>query len=295
VTGLIAMLTGRSRARESGEPGPWQKEAADFARAFSGAFLFGMPLLYTMEMWWIGESIETPRLLIFLVVAFVVNLGLASMAGFKRTSTFRNHFDQAMDAVAVGVVGSAIVLAVLNQIKLDEPIESMLGKLIVQAVPLSIGATAANLIFSRDSGDKSESPDDVSPWLGLLKDIGATAAGALFLAFAIAPTDEISMIAGNLGPIHVVALICLSLVVSYAIVFASGFDPQRWHHARQHAAQGPVGETLLAYFVSVAVACGSLFLLERIGAGDSLQFVITQTLVLALPACVGGAAGRIAM
>ena len=32
------------------KPGPWQKESDDFIRAFGGAFLFGIPLLFTMEM-----------------------------------------------------------------------------------------------------------------------------------------------------------------------------------------------------------------------------------------------------
>lgn len=41
---------GAQRGRGKPEPGPWQKEMGDFVRAFSGAYLFGIPLLYTMEM-----------------------------------------------------------------------------------------------------------------------------------------------------------------------------------------------------------------------------------------------------
>ena len=295
MSALIQYPKSSSEIRESGEPGPWQKELGDFVRAFSGAFLFGMPLLYTMEMWWLGATIETPRLIALLSLAFLANLGLASIAGFKRESTFRSRIDQATDAVAVGIIGSAVVLAVLNQIQLTEPLDSLLGKLILQSVPLSIGAMVANTVFSRALGDKSEATDEKSPLRELLNDVGATAAGALFLAFAIAPTDEIPMIAAGLGSLHVAALIVLSLLVSYGIVFASGFDPQKRHPAREHALQGPVGETALAYVVSLIVAGASLFLLQRLGAGDSLSSVITQTLVLGLPACVGGAAGRIAL
>ena len=281
--------------RESGQPGPWQRELGDFVRAFSGAYLFGMPMLYTMEMWWLGTTIETPRLIALLILAFLVNLGLATIAGFKRESTFRSRVDQATDAVAVGLVGSAMVLAVLNQIQIHEPLDSLLGKLIVQAVPLSIGAMVANAVFSGGALSQPKPAEERSTWGELLKDIGATAAGALFLSFAIAPTEEIRMIAGDLHTVHVVGLVLLSLVASYAIVFASGFDPQRRHPARQHALQGPVGETALAYVVSLVVAATVLFVLPGLGSGDSALSVVTQTLVMGLPACVGGAAGRIAL
>lgn len=45
----------------------WANELDDFLRAFSGAFLFGVPLLFTMEMWWIGTYIEPWKALLFLL------------------------------------------------------------------------------------------------------------------------------------------------------------------------------------------------------------------------------------
>ena len=50
------------------EPGPWRKEFDDFIRALSGGFLFGVPLLYTMEMGWIGSYSALCRLGVFLVL-----------------------------------------------------------------------------------------------------------------------------------------------------------------------------------------------------------------------------------
>ena len=36
------------------ERGPWATEATDLVRGASGGLLFGIPLIYTMEIWWIG-------------------------------------------------------------------------------------------------------------------------------------------------------------------------------------------------------------------------------------------------
>jgi len=36
------------------QAGSWGNELNDLVRALSGTFLFGAPLLFTMEMWWIG-------------------------------------------------------------------------------------------------------------------------------------------------------------------------------------------------------------------------------------------------
>jgi uncharacterized membrane protein len=82
--------------------GQWAKEFDDLAEAFSGAFLFGTPLLFTMEMWWIGTYSELWRLLIFLGLALMVNTVLSYMAGFKQENTFFAAIMQAIEAVAVG-------------------------------------------------------------------------------------------------------------------------------------------------------------------------------------------------
>ena len=85
--------------------GPWDKELDDLARAFSGAFIFGMPLLFTMEMWWIGMHSQAPRLLATLAIALVANCGLVYASGFRRRAPFWASVDQAGDDVAGGVGG----------------------------------------------------------------------------------------------------------------------------------------------------------------------------------------------
>ncbi|MDP9350003.1 MAG: TIGR02587 family membrane protein [Chloroflexota bacterium] len=147
-------------------PGPWAEEIHDLARGFSGAYLFGIPLLFTMEMWWIGQYADLWKLVAFLAIAFLANLGLAYFAGFEQESPFDTPIPQAVKAVAIGVVGSVAVLLVLNRIQPGDPLDSILGKIIIQAVPLSIGASVANAVFSsRGEGRAGGGGEEPSRWL----------------------------------------------------------------------------------------------------------------------------------
>jgi putative integral membrane protein (TIGR02587 family) len=275
----------------------WRDELRGLVRALSGAFLFGIPLLYTMEMWWLGDTAGPGHLLLTLVTALVANFALVTAAGFKDEKSLFSRIEQTLDAVAVGAVGATIVLLTLNQLNADQSPLAMLGKIIIQALPLSIGASLANIVFegsqSRegDDGERSRMP---SWWHALFNDVGATAIGAVFIAANVAPTEEIPMLAARMEYWHLLLLIGLTLGTGYAIVFASGFDPAA-KRDREHLFQHPATETTLAYLVSLVVAFGVLALTKQISMDTPPAFILTQTLVLGLPAMVGGAAGRIAV
>jgi putative integral membrane protein (TIGR02587 family) len=247
-----------------------------------------------MEMWWLGSFISIPKMLTLLGVALVVNFGLAHFAGFKRQSTFRTNLDQTVDAVAVGLVSSLVVLLTLNRIKLTDPIESIFGEAIVQALPLSIGAAVANAVFSSGRGREGEEQGGPArgPWRETFRNLGITATGAAFIASSIAPTEEIPMLAAGLTYWHQLALIALSLGLTYMIVFVSGFDPRR-SDRKDPNRRGPLSETAIAYVVSLVVALVALRLLNQAGFEAPLHSVLEQTLVLGLPSAIGGAAGRL--
>ncbi|MFT4039431.1 MAG: TIGR02587 family membrane protein [Thermomicrobiales bacterium] len=268
-----------------------------------------MPLLYTMEMWEIGVTAELWKLLLFLGIAFAINLGLAHSrsGGFKAETDAFATIEQAVDTVAVGLVGGALLLLVLNQIAPGDPAPGVLGRVLAEAVPISIGAAVAAAIFG-PRGEKSREGDDdegegASEEAGsegdappnalraFLADIGATGIGAIFLAFSIAPTDEVSVLAAHLTPKHLLAVIALSLLLSYMIVFVSGFSDR----ARQQPGpfQHPITETALTYVLSLLIALASLLLFDRVELGDPPAHVLALVIVLGLPATVGGAAGRL--
>ncbi|MDX1662957.1 MAG: TIGR02587 family membrane protein [Candidatus Promineifilaceae bacterium] len=287
----------------------WRHELYDFVRAFSGAFLFGVPFLWTMEMWWIGATAELWKLFLFLLLVFLLNVHLAYFTGFKDEEAFSTHVSEAIEAMAVGVVTATVVLLALNRITPGDPLGSVLGQIVVQAIPLSIGAAAANALLgdgqkhrldaqSQDGEKEDEARRlpavaDLSPWRATLNDLGATITGGLFVGFAIAPTDEISMLAAEVGPWHEVSLMALSLLVSYAIVFESGFSPRIKERSSVGYFQRPLTETIMAYLVSLLVAAFALYFFDRIDLGESLTATFSQVVVLGLPISLGGAAGRV--
>lgn len=277
----------------------WSSEVTAFARAFGGAFLFGIPLLYTMEMWWIGEYADLWKLAVFLGLAFLANLGLVSLAGFKREHPVRlsGMLDQAIDAVAVGVVGGTVVLFVLNRFRPDDPLDSIVGMIIVQAVPLSIGASLAGAVFIPEAGKDRVGQElpEYHEWTATLNDIGATMIGGTLIGFTIAPTEEVEMLAAELQLGHELALVALTLIVGYVIVFVSGFDPQAVPAKHPGPLQHPITETTVAYLVSLLVAFVALYLFDQIEFGEPFIATISQVLVLGLPVMVGGAAGRLAV
>jgi putative integral membrane protein (TIGR02587 family) len=284
-------------AKKTGEVAGWRDELEGILRAVSGGFIFATPLLYTMEMWWIGTTAELWKLLLFLGVAALITFGLARSrsGGFKEETSRFASLEQAVDGVAIGLIGAVIVLTVLNRIELGDPLDVVLGKVIVQAVPLCIGAAVANAIFGPHGERSREGEESSAAEQGarqaFLADFGATTIGAIFLAFSIAPTDEVPMLAAELDYAHQLALIALSLALTYIIVFASGFGTGQ--HEQRGPFQSPLTETVLAYLLSLLVALVALTLLDRVEWGDPLGEIVAMVLVLGLPATIGGAAGRL--
>ncbi|HEX2324307.1 MAG TPA: DUF2391 family protein, partial [Chloroflexota bacterium] len=207
----------------------WRQEASDFVRALSGAFLFGTPLLFTMEMWELGVTVAPWRLLLFLLLALLASAGLAYSTGFRHQEgrpSVMGSLEEAVDAVAVGAVASVCVLLALNRINLGDPLGGAAGKVAVQTVPLALGASVANAVFARggrrgDSEDDSEDrgkeaqpprqENDSSgaavkaapgPWAATLLDVGATIVGAVFISVSIVPTDEVPLLASGMTYWH---------------------------------------------------------------------------------------------
>src|SRR5690606_28567856 len=56
------------------------------SRAFGGAIFFSLPLLMTMEMWWLGIYMDRLRLAGFMVLMIPLLIGLDHFSGFEETS-----------------------------------------------------------------------------------------------------------------------------------------------------------------------------------------------------------------
>ena len=300
----------------------WSREFDDLIRGVSGGFLFGIPLLYTMEVWWLGSVVQPQRMIVALVTTFVVVLLLNRMAGFRHSDDV-SLIDAAMDSVealAIGLVCVALMLLLLGEITSDTPLDENLGKIIFESVPFTIGVALANQFLYRggaqsDQSDQSDradeqagQPDDArnqereqaepkqqDQLRGTLSDIGATLVGATIIAFSIAPTDEIPMLAAATSPLWLLLIIGASLLISYGIVFEANFADQQQRRQQQGIFQSPLSETVASYLVSIFAAAFMLWFFEQLSFNDPWRMWLDHTLLLGLPATVGGAAGRLAV
>ncbi len=284
---------------QQNQPGSWACETQAFLRDISSSFLFGVALLYTMEVWWVGMVAELWKLLLFLLFTIGINIFIGYFSGISERNLFHHVVFEAIEAFAIGCVATTLCMFTLNRISLSDPMDIILGKIMVMVVPFSIGAFVANRFIPFIGGRKPEGKageEEAHPWKATLEDIGATLIGGIFIGFPIASTEEVPMLASELGHLNELALIALSLAVSYVIVFASSQNEANEANSKKAVPflQRPLMETLLCYAVSLILAFVLLFFFNQIQPDDPLTIIVSEVLVLGFPIAIGGAAGRLA-
>ena len=257
---------------------------SDLGRAFAGALVFNIPLLMTMEMWEQGVVMDRWRLLSFILCGLPLLYGLSCYAGFsKRRGLINDALDTAV-ALAVGFVTASLLLILFGVVEWDAPPREALGMVALQAIPGAMGALLARRQLSGEGGGDTD--EDQASYFG---ELFLMAAGALFFALNIAPTEEIILIAYKATPAHVLALIAVSILLLHLIVFKAGF-------AGQKEADRPTAAFLHFTLPGYAIALGiSLFVLILFGRADghSVAGVVQTTIVLGFPAAIGAAAARL--
>lgn len=258
------------------------------SRAFGGALLFSFPLLMTMEMWALGAGVDRPRLLVFLLVAMPMLLGLSYFAGFEPTFRLKDEVLDALAAFAVGFLLSAGLLALFGVLGRHGVFtQAELGKAALCAVPGAIGA----LVASKQLGERDPNAPEKAR-AGPLGALFLMAVGGLFLAFNVAPTEEVVLIAYQMGPVRIVLLMVVSIVLLHVFVYRLGFPGE----ARRREAGGVlrtfVAYTAPGYGVALAV---SLYMLWTFGRTDGVApgEIADMTIVLAFPAAIGAATARL--
>ncbi len=281
----------------------WKQEWQDLIRGACGGFLFGIPLLYTMEVWWIGSSVTPTAMILALITGFVVAFLLNRTAGFRKTQDIR-AIDAVMDSVealAIGIICSTITLILLREITPQVPLHEALGKILFEGVPFTIGVALSTQLLSGNRTDEAEESqtnesrpknDEIN---ATIADIGATLIGAIIIAFNIAPTDEVAMLAASVTGGWLLALMLASLMTSYLIVFESDFSDQRKRMQQRGIFQRPLSETIACYLVSLLAAAFMLLFFQRLSFSDPWTMWLHYSILLGFPATVGGAAGRLAV
>jgi putative integral membrane protein (TIGR02587 family) len=286
----------------------WSSEINDIVRGACGGFLFGIPLLYTMEVWWVGSLVKPQLMIMAIALMFIVVFLLNQTEGFrKRRHSWLDHH-AAMDtveAIAIGLACSAFVLLLLRELTPETSLKESLGKIIFESVPFTLGVALANQFLgdTRNSNTEdqtapqanSPSKNNQNDLHATFADVGGTVIGATIIAFNIAPTDEVPMLAAAASPPWQLAMIAASLLISYGIVFQAGFSDQRKRKEQKGIFQRPSSETIISYLVSLLAGAFMLWFFQKLTFSDPWTMWLDHILVLGLPASIGGAAGRLAI
>jgi putative integral membrane protein (TIGR02587 family) len=258
------------------------------ARAFAGAIIFALPLLMTMEMWALGFYMDPLRLALFLALMFPLLVALAYYAGFEESVSWQHLVLSACVAYAVAFIAAAAGLALLSVLRAGMSMEEIVGKVSLQAIPASIGAMLARSQLGEREEQKDEERRRDTYWGELF----LAMVGALFMAFNIAPTEEVVLIATMMTGWHALAVIAVSLALMHAFVYAVEFRGQTSLHPEIGAWDEFLRLTVVAYVVALLVC---LYVLWSFGRGDGLApgELLMQTVVLGFPAAIGAAAARL--
>ncbi len=86
-----------------------------------------------------------------------------------------------------------------------------------------------------------------------------------------------------------------SLLISYGIVFQAGFSNQQQRQQQRGLFQRPLSETFACYLISLAASVLMLYFFHQLRFDNPWSMWLSYTIILGLPATIGGAAGRLAI
>ena len=208
----------------------------------------------------------------------VMLYGLSRVAGFEELHSKLDDVLDAFAAYAVAAIVSLAVLLLLGVISADTPLHEVAGKVAIQAVPASFGAMIGAKLMGE--GDEIEEQER---WRETYQgQLFLMAAGALFLSFTMAPTEEMILISFQMTPWHALAVVLLSILLLHAIIHLVGFPGQESREGTS-ARSDWLTHSLPGYGIAVLV---SLYVLWTFGrtAGLDLPHIVMAVAVLAFPA-----------
>ena len=258
--------------------------AADLAHDFGGAIIFSLPLLMTMEMWWLGFYMDRFRLALFLVFAFAIVMGLSYFEGGEET--FKIEVLDALTACAVGYMVAAVMLFLFGIIKPGMSADELIGKIALHAIPSSIGAILARRQLAAEATHKEQRRQD--QYGGKIFLMGV---GAIFLAFQLSPTEEMVLIGYQITGWHAAILAVVSLGIMQAFlcsieaegrtsIFSAGFF---WSVFMRF--------TIVGYALVLLLSLYVLWTFGRLD-GAALSEAVISIFVLGFPASLGASAAR---
>ncbi len=269
---------------------PVSETLREYARGAAGGLLFSLPLLYTMEVWWTGHTASPLRLLALLGGTVLLLLATSWAAGLRPDHRLREDLFEVAEELALGFATAAVVLLLLGQLPADASLAVWVGKLTVEGAVCALGVSVGTAQLGQaGGGDEDDDGDGASPGLarGLVGEAGFAALGAVLIAANVAPTEEVVLIAAEATRAELFGVAVLSLAGGLLLLLYS--DARA---AARRGAGGPLAEAAVTYAVGLAVSAVLLWVFGRFDAVGGMA-ALHQTVVLAFPATLGAAVGRL--
>ena len=145
------------------------------------------------------------------------------------------------------------------------PLREMAGKIAIQAVPASFGAMIGAKLMGE--GEEIEAQER---WRETYQgQLFLMAAGALFLSFTMAPTEEMILISFQMTPWHALVVVLVSIAALHAIIHLVGFPGQE-QRAGTSARSEWLTHSLPGYGIAVVL---SFYVLWTFGRTDGPRHV----------------------
>lgn len=263
----------------------------EYGRGFAGGLLFSLPLLYTMEVWWAGFIAGPARLLALLGATFFLLLGYNRFAGMRQDADWAEVAVDSVEELGLGIVTSAAVLFLIGRIDASMAANEMLGKILVEATLVAIGFSVGTAQLGANTDDSGKGSSDSDDRTSLSHHLVIGLCGAVLFAANVAPTEEIVMIAIETNPLRLLALAALSLALSAGVLYYADFvDAERL--APTNSTLDVVIGSAATYAVALVASAATLWFFGRFD-NLALQMCAREIIVLAFPASLGAAAGRL--
>ncbi len=275
-----------------------RQTAQDLLRAVGGGLLVGLPLLFTMEMWFHSFLLSSWKIVVLLLISFLVVIGYSAVIGFRRERTWTELLVDSLETMGIAIVVATVALLLLGRIGADVSLRDMVGKVALEAIPIAFGVSLAGSQLAAPGDDSDAGQEEQGSVAADGAEIGpfsrlvVAAGGALLFALNVAPTEEPMLLGVEAAWGLLVLVVLASLAMTLAIVFYADFRGGRSHPGDGRLLDRPATETLAAYAVSLLVSYVLLWSFGRTD-GVSLAAIAGQTVMLAIVASFGAAAGRL--
>lgn len=251
--------------------------------------MFSLPLLYTMEVWWAGFQLGSDRILAFLAFTSVLLLAYNTYAGVRPDETWAGVVIDSIEELGLALVVSASSLFLLGRIVPGDSVREVMGKIVVEALLIAIGISIGTSQLAREDDGEEEAPGKrPKDILGVLS---LSACGSVVLATNIAATDEIVVLALESNAWRLLMMVLVSFALCGLMMVFSDLLENRREERHPRWVRYTVGISL-AYAVALTCSATILYLFGRFD-DMALASSLAMTVVLAVPSCMGAAAGKL--